>query len=53
MLIPIRAALACKAARIYGEEISLDDERLEDISFDGYEFEREYSANAKKLYVKQ
>ena len=54
MLIPIRAALACKASRLAsGKEIMLDDPILEDISFDGYEFEKEYSKNAKKLYVKQ
>ena len=54
MLIPIKAALACKASRLSGgKEISLDDPILEEISFDGYEFERGYAANAKKLYVKQ
>ena len=52
MLIPIKAALACKASRLAGgKEISLDDPILEEISFDGYEFERTYSANAKKLYI--
>jgi hypothetical protein len=54
MLIPIKASLACKASRLSGgKEISLDDPILEEISFDGYEFEKAYSANAKKLYVKQ
>ena len=54
MLIPIKASLACKASRLSGgKEISLDDPCLEDISYDGYEFEAGYSANAKKLYIKQ
>ncbi len=53
MLIPITMALACKLARAsVGEEIRLDDPRLEDVSFDGYEFERGYSATAAKLFVK-
>ena len=52
MLIPIKASLACKASRLSGgKEIYLDDPVLEEISYDGYEFERGYSANAKKLYV--
>lgn len=54
MLIPIKASLACKASRISGgKEISLDDPILEEISYDGYEFEREYSQNAKKIYLKE
>ena len=54
MLIPIKAALACKASRLRGgEEISLDDPILEEISFDGYEFESGYAKNAKKLYINQ
>jgi hypothetical protein len=54
MLIPIKAALACKASRLRGgAEISLDDPILEEISFDGYEFESGYAKNAKKLYINQ
>ena len=54
MLIPIKAALACKASRLAGgKEISLDDPILEETSFDGYEFEAGYAKNAKKLYVAQ
>ncbi len=53
MLIPITLALACKLSRMTGgEEIRLDDPRLEDVSFDGYEFERGYAATAAKLFVK-
>ncbi len=54
MLIPITLALACKASKeAGGEEIRLDDPRLEDVSFDGYEFERSYAASTKKIFVKQ
>lgn len=53
MLVPITLALACKASKLSnGEAISLDDPRLEDVSFDGYEFERAYAAKAAKLFVK-
>ena len=47
LLDPIMVALACKASKMNGgAEISVYDEILENISFDGYEFERGYSAAA-------
>jgi len=52
LLIPIRAALACKASKLAGgKEIALDDPCLADVSFDGYEFEAAYGANSPKSYL--
>ena len=51
-IFPIKAALACKASKLAdGKVISLDDPCLEDVSFDGYAFEKSYGANAAKSYL--
>ena len=51
-IIPVKAALACKASKLAGgKAISLDDPCLEDISFDGNAFEAGYSAGAAKSYL--
>jgi len=51
-LIPIKAALACKASKLAGgKTVALDDPCLEEISFDGYAFEAGYSAGAAKSYL--
>ena len=48
----IRVSLACKASKSSsGEEISIDSPALYGVSFDGYEFEKEYSAAAKPIYL--
>lgn len=52
LLIPIKAALACKASKLAGgKEMNLDDEAIADVSFDGYEFEATYGANSPKSYL--
>lgn len=51
-LIPIKAALACKASKLAdGKTISLDDPCLEDVSYDGYAFEKSYAAAQSKSYL--
>ena len=51
-IIPIKAALACKASKLAdGKVIALDDPCLEDVAFDGYAFEAGYSAGAAKSYL--
>ena len=51
-ILPIKAALACKASKLAGgKTISLDDPCLEDISFDGYAFEETYGSTAAKPYL--
>ena len=52
LLIPIRAALACKASKLAGgKEMTLADEDIAGISFDGNEFEASYGAKAPKSYL--
>lgn len=52
MIDSVKVAIACKASRESGgKEIPLDSPILEDVSFDGYGFEREYAATAKKIYL--
>ncbi len=57
LYIPMNLALACKASKLAGgKEIALSDPCLENISFDGNEFERGYAAKAlagSKMYVKE
>ena len=51
-MIPVKAALACKASKLAGgKTISLDDPCLEDVAFDGYAFEESYGAAAAKSYL--
>ena len=48
----IRVMLAGKASRTLGAgEVSVDSPLLEEVSFDGYEFERGYAAAANKMYL--
>ena len=52
LLIPVKAALACKASKLAGgKEMTLDDEAIADVSFDGYEFEAAYGSKAAKSYL--
>ena len=52
MLVPITAALACRASKLAdGAEIRLDDPVLETVSFDGHAFEQEYAAAARRMYI--
>jgi predicted dehydrogenase len=51
-IIPIKAALACKASKLAGgKTVALDDPCLEDISYDGYAFEESYGSAAAKSYL--
>jgi hypothetical protein len=48
MVESIKVLLAGKASKLNGgKEISLDDPILREVSFDGYEFEAGYAANAR------
>ena len=52
LLIPIKAALACKASKLAdGKEMTLNDEDIANVSFDGYVFEATYGASATKSYL--
>ncbi len=52
MITSVRVALAAKASKENdGETISIDDDQLEDVSYDGYAFEREYAESARKIYL--
>ena len=52
LLIPIKAALACKASKLAGgKEMTLADTDIAGVSFDGYEFEAAYGGNATKSYL--
>jgi len=52
MITSVRIALAAKCSKESGgKEIKTDSPELENISYDGYAFEREYSAAAKKMYL--
>ena len=52
LLIPVKAALACKASKLAGgKEMTLADEDIADVSFDGYAFEATYGANSPKSYL--
>ena len=51
-IIPIKAALACKASKLAGGKvIALDDPCLEDVTFDGYAFEEFYAGAQGKSYL--
>ena len=52
LIHPIRILLAGKLSRLRGgETVSVWDEGLEEVSFDGYAFEKEYAAAAKPMYL--
>ena len=52
LMIPIKAALACKASKLAGgKEMTLADEDIAGVSFDGYAFEATYGANSPKSYL--
>ena len=52
MIESVKIALAAKCSKQSGgREIRTDSPELEKISYDGYAFEREYSAAAKKMYI--
>lgn len=52
LLIPIKAALACKASKLAGgKEMTLADEDIAGVCFDGYAFEATYGANSPKSYL--
>lgn len=51
MVESIKILLACKASKLNGGiEVSVDDPILEEVSYDGYEFEKGYAATAKAAY---
>jgi predicted dehydrogenase len=46
--VMLAARISCLAE---GKKIKLSDIPIDDPGFNGYEFEKEYSANAKKIYI--
>ena len=52
MISSVKVALAAKCSKESGgKEIKTDSPELEDVRYDGYAFEEEYSASARKIYL--
>lgn len=52
MISSVKVALAAKCSKESGgKEIRCDAEELEEVCYDGYAFESEYSASARKIYL--
>ncbi len=52
MITSVKIALAAKYSKENdGKEVKTDAPELESVSYDGYAFEKEYSASARKIYL--